>query len=80
MKKCKEILSEGNLQNHYSTRDLSKNRVSKKGEMFREKDELLKIKIMRAETQKITNYQLYVRTKFLSMQVLKILTCSCPLL
>lgn len=52
MKKCKEILSEGNLQNHYSTRDLSKNRVSRKGEMFREKDELLKIKIMRAETGK----------------------------
>lgn len=46
------MLSENNLQNYYSNRDLSKNRVPQKGEIFRERKELLEIKTVRAESEK----------------------------
>ena len=46
------MLSENNLQNYYSIRDLSKYGVPQKGEIFRERKELLEIKTVRAETEK----------------------------
>ena len=52
MKSCKNILSEENLQNCYSIRDLSKTTVQQKRGIFRGIQELLKIETMRAKSEK----------------------------